>query len=370
MYYSKFETCANGGVVMWLSEETRRQRYTRLLLTKMQELQREPTPAEMRSDPRMPDPNDYAFYWRSFSEAVKEIGLQAKRQFAEKGGEFMAKTKKEWPHTASELLDLAVAKCMEMDRMPSRRAWMRDQFLDFEELVEVLGKGDWRRAEMKIALAWDNRKGRAEKAAEQKAEKQEVAKQPVKTVEVVEPPKGEMVQQQEEKEQMENAVEQQAPVKATEDGGRRGKRYSLEELKVNMVRIQEHFGITMIPSQVQINQAAREIGTPSYTAFVHGFGPKPGWAAVMAGEEPQVDQKPKVEEPQGLQTPEVVPKADEVQELAEAPGAEEVPVTEVTPVLEAEPQPEDIPVVELVICAAQFDVIWQGQKMQLKVKFG
>lgn len=246
---------------MWLDNESRRERYIRLLSTKMRELQRKPTFAEMRADPMMPSPNDYAFYWGSFDEAVEEIWLKVRRQIAEEGGVCMAKTPKKWPHTADELLELAVAKCVEMGRMPSRRAWLRDQFLDYEEIVAVLGKGDWKRAELKIALAWDHRKGKAEEVVVEKVEL------PKNEPPGEEPSQEEIVVQQEVKEQIE--------IK------HRRKRYSLEELKAGMTRVQEHFQITDMPTQVQISQAAREIGTPSYATFLHGLGPKRGWNEVL-----------------------------------------------------------------------------------------
>lgn len=375
---------------MWLDNETRRERYARLLSMKMQELRRKPTFAEMKNDSRMPSPNDYAFYWRSFDEAVEEIWSKVRRQFAEEGGDFMAKTQKEWPHAANELLDLAVAKCVEVGRMPSRRAWMRDQYLDFEEIVAVLGKGDWGRAELKIALAWDLQKRKTEeKVAEKTAESPALPKE-----EVVEAAEQREVQEQMEKieEQVktveeptqesakvaeEQSVAQEAPTKVT---GRRGKRYSREELKIGMVKVQDYFGITTIPTQGQINQAAREIGTPCYTAFLRGFGPKSDWETVMAAEEkPETVEAPKAEEP--LEPEETLEEEAPVEELEETPekvSGEEVPVVEPKKASDEEnvtkeasaPETLEMPEQELVICAAQFVVIWNGQKMRLKVKFG
>ena len=131
----------------------------------MHKLQRKPTFDEVREDRNMPNPNDYAFYWRSFGEAVDAIwsmsGLCIKklaipRMIIKKGGEDVAKkTSKEWPHTEAELLELAVGTCKEKGRMPKRRAWTHGNYcFSFQELIDVLGGGNEKVAFAKIEETW------------------------------------------------------------------------------------------------------------------------------------------------------------------------------------------------------------------------
>lgn len=169
----------------------------------------------------------------------------------------MAKQKpKAWLHTPDELLELAVQKCIEAGKVPNRRSWTHDSFLKFEEIVAVLGKGDWNRALAKITLAYNQRSGAG------------VVQEVTATTESA---KGEMLQN-------EPATSPRMVVKAVSN---RGKKYTSEELKAQMVRVQEFFGISGVPTQVQINEAARKIATPCYATFLRNFGPKSGWALVL-----------------------------------------------------------------------------------------
>ena len=43
------------------------------LLAKIKELGRKPTFAEVKEDQNMPHPNDYAYYFGSFTEAAEEV---------------------------------------------------------------------------------------------------------------------------------------------------------------------------------------------------------------------------------------------------------------------------------------------------------
>lgn len=66
----------------------------------------------------------------------------------------MAKKQRGPTHTYDELLKLAVGKCIETGGMPSRRSWTHDNFINFDELRQVLGGGDWNRAEKVIREAY------------------------------------------------------------------------------------------------------------------------------------------------------------------------------------------------------------------------
>lgn len=242
---------------MWLDQETRRERYARLLVAKMCELQRRPTNDEVKQDPSMPQPNDYAFYWGSFEQAVNDLWSKVRLHVIGEGGVNMAKQKpKAWLHTPDELLELAVQKCIEAGKVPNRCSWTHDSFLKFEEIVAVLGKGDWNRALMKITLAYNQRSGAG------------VNQEVVAMAESV----------KEEKLQNEPVT---LPQMATKAVSNRGKRYTLEELKLSMAQIQELFGISGVPTQMQINEAAHKIATPCYATFLRVFGPKRGWGAVL-----------------------------------------------------------------------------------------
>ena len=377
----------------------------------------------------------------------------------------MAKSKpKVWPHTREELLDMAVKRCFEAEKMPSRRAWTHDSFFDFEELVVVLGKGSWERAESEIQRAWDKARGVeptkvpekvAEKVTEKPAEspievepeakpahkpkilheedlmRQLVAKaremQAVPTAEAVEndPNMADpanyayywrtfdqaarlaatragvikpfaLYAMQAKPKVVEKAVEEVKAVevkaemipttgveaevvqpaievqKASSDS-RKGKRYTMEALRAAMRQIQEYFQITELPSQEQINQAAKELGTPSYTAFFKRLGAKSEWRKALEGpqEPPKAPAEP--EEPQES------PLELEVQE---EPARVQLEQPEQIEQPEEPEQPEPVVIeeeavvkdgtkeVNLTITALSLEAILNGCKVKLNLKFG
>lgn len=85
----------------------------------------------------------------------------------------MAKKQRGPTHTYDELLKLAVGKCIETGGMPSRRSWTHDNFINFDELRQVLGGGDWNRAEKVIREAYQ---GELEPEKPKSGAKEELAK--------------------------------------------------------------------------------------------------------------------------------------------------------------------------------------------------
>ena len=67
---------------MFAPNSKKREYLSNCLLKKMNELGRRPTYDEVKADENMPEPNDYAYYFRSFSEAVDEVwkGYNLKKQ--------------------------------------------------------------------------------------------------------------------------------------------------------------------------------------------------------------------------------------------------------------------------------------------------
>ncbi len=222
----------------------------------------------------------------------------------------MAKKKskpKIWPHTASELLTICVDWCRELGYFPSDRKWKRYEYVDFEEIVAVLGNGNWSQAKTVIMSAFGEGSGKKKAAKKQKteamqmqaaeereleAEMVEKTEMEAETLEVSEAPQRlEMVEPSETLEALE-AVETPEMLEASmvlgpeevvaRNSNRRGRRaYSRAELKEAIVAIQQFWGITGIPTQPQINEAARQIGTPAYTTFSRVFGPKKGWSKII-----------------------------------------------------------------------------------------
>lgn len=57
---------------MFMQNSSRKEELFNSLLDKINQLGREPSFSEVKDDPKMPDPNDYAYFFASFTDAVKE----------------------------------------------------------------------------------------------------------------------------------------------------------------------------------------------------------------------------------------------------------------------------------------------------------
>lgn len=58
---------------MFAKDQRRREELYNCLLNKIRELDRKPSFLEVREDRSMPDPNDFAYYFGSFSRATDEV---------------------------------------------------------------------------------------------------------------------------------------------------------------------------------------------------------------------------------------------------------------------------------------------------------
>ena len=57
---------------MFIQSSNRKDELLDSLLSKINELGRKPSFDEVKNDPNMPNPNDYAYFFTSFTDAVKE----------------------------------------------------------------------------------------------------------------------------------------------------------------------------------------------------------------------------------------------------------------------------------------------------------
>ena len=237
-----------GGVVMWLNHQSRRERCAELLLLKMRELKRKPTAAEMRDDSRMPDPNDYAFYWRSFDEAVDTIWLQADvqtekravvRNFAKMGGIKMAKTKQEW---LDWLLESGGGE------LPNYVVFKREHPSEAAEVLKLFGT--WHGVEL---MSQNQEKGA------QSSER------------VIPPERDQPLQKAEQQKKAQVKSKVVAPI-ITE-----------VEAAQMVVRVYEYLHLEgRLPSQNEINAYNRQYHGISYGVLLDRLGPKDEWAQKVA----------------------------------------------------------------------------------------
>ena len=57
---------------MFIQSSGKKEELLKSLLDKIDKLGRAPSFSEVKDDPKMPDPNDYAYFFTSFTDAVKE----------------------------------------------------------------------------------------------------------------------------------------------------------------------------------------------------------------------------------------------------------------------------------------------------------
>lgn len=151
-------------------EESKRERYMRLLCEKTRELGRKVTSAEVAADSRLPAPNDYAFYMRSFDEAAEAAWrtVQCESQGSKLSSvvkdnvssaikaEVVETEEPAPPEIYQAVLERALAVCEELGYVPHKIQVWRKRF-DSGKLVQVLGKKDWNRALRVVQDAWDER---------------------------------------------------------------------------------------------------------------------------------------------------------------------------------------------------------------------
>lgn len=221
-----------------------RQTCTKLMMNKMRELQRKPTFMEIEQDSQMPKPNDYAFYWGSFDRAVDEIWLKVNLRQDNK--------------------PIVCKKIFSSKNQPASNGVRKAQKCD--KPVS---------ARMPTCSAVNVRKvQKCDKSAVQLGPMAQVQSSVVQQV----PSKLAVRSKKIVQTQSEEATSGLKP-----NQGRRGRKpsYTREDLKAAIVIIQNYFKITVIPNQMQINRAAREIKTPAYKTFLSRLGPKNGWHQIL-----------------------------------------------------------------------------------------
>lgn len=197
-----------------------------------------------------------------------------------------------------ELLELAINECNAAGRLLSRRAWTHNSFIDFDELVEFVGKGSYARAENMIALMWTNQQKQTEKIRkevelESRCEQSTDDLQDTEDVDETEemqvlPEKVKSGQQLDEEERVESEMTQgnQVMISAAPQGVSTTKKtrcrsYTKEELAELLDEIKEYYHLAGLPSQIQINEYAKLFNKPQYPAFVRKLGPKQDWLKVL-----------------------------------------------------------------------------------------
>lgn len=310
------------------------------MLAKMAELKRKPTRDEILQDSRMPKEGDFAFYWSSLDKAIDEIWS---KYVIQSNAKPVVRLK-----TPDEKAQVAAKMREERSRALEKEAESNEaaQAVRPEEVVEKTTGGSDRANEVTEGV---NDLSQAEEA-----------------IGVVEIPN-----QAEDEAQKTKLLEDVAEIKAR----RWGTRYSLEDLKAAIVLIQNYFKITDIPSQIQINQAARELGTPSYGTFLHGLGPKRGWKQILDGEkregvslapidntsmtnEPSAPNDELSEEDLSSIVDEIIPDEAELGRLAVELVSKELS------------DGEDTVTCTIVSFEACLGVVVNGKKMHLNLKFG
>lgn len=151
-------------------EESKRERYMRLLCEKTRELGRKVTSAEVAADSRLPAPNDYAFYMRSFDEAAEDAWLTVQREMrasnspvaavssapSESEAKVVVTEESATPEMYQAVLEQALALCESLQRVPRKSAVWRAK-INLGQMTRVLGKNDFQRALRVVQNAWDER---------------------------------------------------------------------------------------------------------------------------------------------------------------------------------------------------------------------
>ena len=291
------------------------------MLMKMAELGRKPTHDEILQDPRMPKGSDFAFYWSSLDEAISKIWS---KYLTQSGVKPVARVK-----TLGENAQAIIKMREAQNRV-------------LEGAVQT------------------------EKAAHSEEETAETAEDSVAE---------------------ESITEVGSANEAKTEHSRQHSPYTLAELKVGMQRVQEYFGLSadVIPGQVQINQASKEIGTPCYSAFSRMFGPKKRWLQVLNEVEPEetkatsditeVVMPVRVVQPGGktdvLTTSEMV-ELDESVKPDTTEAGEQIELGRLAMEFMSEESPDGEETVTCIISSfeACLDVIINGKKTHLNINFG
>lgn len=218
--------------------------------------------------------------------------------------------------------------------------------MNFNEIVDVIGGGNWENAQLKIRRAWGEYK-----------QGQKAVQSFENTIRKTDDDSSARYRYTPEHA---HTVEPMTERRARTTSRRS---YTIEDLKKEMAKIQDYVGTKDVPTQIQINRAAREIGTPSYTTFAAVFGPKYLWAGVLGLEEPAkpTEEAAGVEFAEASEPQTIEPEMAEVPELQKE--AEVAETSEPQEVVETEVLTGD-----LVICGIYMDAILDGRKMRLKVE--
>lgn len=269
----------------------------------------------------------------SYEYCIREVKDVAKKT------KFAGLSPEERKQKRDELLELAVNECNAAGRLLSRRAWTHNSFIDFDELVEFVGKGSYARAESMIALMWTNQQKQM-KEIRKELESENQQDQPVddaqsteeKTEETEALPEEVKVEQQlddkggvdAEMAQEKQIATEAAPQETTTTKRTRSRRYTKEELVELLKEIKAYYQLEEgLPSQVQINEYAKLFNKPQYPAFVRKLGPKRDWAKVLELLELTDDDSTKGSAETGeAALPEVKPVVQETELVAQKPEIE------------------------------------------------
>lgn len=147
--------------------KSKREQYMGLLRQKTRDLGRKVTFEDVKNDPKMPNPNDYAFYAGSFSNAADEAWATVRREREAPEREVLpdkpevqSEPKRATPEADEfdAILNLALDECDELDYVPRQKSvWKSRKNLDFGRCVQVLGKSDFGRMVKVVQDAWDSR---------------------------------------------------------------------------------------------------------------------------------------------------------------------------------------------------------------------
>lgn len=172
--------------------------------------------------------------------------------------------KRQWEHTPAEILQQLVSLSQMKGRVISRRAVRKDPFLDYEEVIALLGKdGGWPAVEAKIR----EQLGLLEP-------KKEITEEPVE--DAVSGPEEENVFVVESV-----SVPEPEPVSEVVPIERKKKTYTKDELVGILRQMQEYLGrMPKVADFAKLKSEGWEI--PTYATFVRHLGEKSGWEELLA----------------------------------------------------------------------------------------
>lgn len=170
------------------------------------------------------------------------------------------RNRRQWEHTPEEILRELVSMCQQKGRVVSQRAVKKDPFLDYEEVIGLLGQhGGWPEVEERL------RKRLEELDAARWGEMQ----------------KAELCTGRAEVEEVDQSIEVERPMSDEELMGVKKRRgYTTGDLLVALRQIKDYLGrMPQVADFARLRNEGWEI--PTYATFVRYLGKKSQWDELL-----------------------------------------------------------------------------------------